>query len=202
MIFPFKILIVPLVLMAAGCTVSPPKNQNNICSIFRQYDDWYDDAKEMQKKWGTPIPLAMAFVKQESAFLHDARPPREYVLGVLPWGRISSAYGYSQALDGAWSDYKKATGNGGSRSDFNDALDFIGWYTSQSHRELGIRKSDAYNQYLAYHEGRTGFKRGVHHSKPRVKKVARNVERQAKRYTQQLQICRAELNRNKSWWPF
>lgn len=197
-----KCLTVSLVLMMAGCSVSPPKNQSNLCSIFRQYDDWYEDALEMNKEWGTPIPVAMAIVKQESAFVHDAAPPRRYALGFIPRGRISSAYGYSQALDAAWSDYKKATGNGGTRTDFNDAMHFIGWYTSQSHRELGIRKSDTYSQYLAYHEGRTGFKRGVYKNKPKVMQIARKVEKQAASYTAQLRQCRAELEDNRGWWPF
>ena len=60
-----------------GCATSPPNNQSNLCEIFREKPDWYSDAKEMQDDWGTPIQVAMAFVKQESAFRHDARPPKE-----------------------------------------------------------------------------------------------------------------------------
>ena len=32
-----------------------------------------------------------------------------YFLGIIPLGRESSAFGYAQALDGTWTDYKKAT---------------------------------------------------------------------------------------------
>ena len=42
---------------------------------------------------------------------------------------------------------------GADRDDFNDAIDFIGWYNDQSSRRSKISKSDAYNLYLAYHEG-------------------------------------------------
>ncbi|MDD1782979.1 hypothetical protein LRP49_17575 [Enterovibrio sp. ZSDZ35] len=194
------LLLAPLVL--SGCAAPPPNNPDNICSIFREYDDWYEDAVDMEDDWGTPIHIAMAFVKQESSYIHDALPPRDYVLGFIPWGRVSSAYGYAQAQDPAWSDYQKATNNGGSRTDFGDALQFIGWYTSETQRQLGISKWDAYNQYLAYHEGRGGFKRGSYKAKPKVMQVARKVDRQAKTYGGQLRSCRKELEDNRSWWPF
>ncbi|CZF78597.1 transglycosylase SLT domain-containing protein [Grimontia marina] len=197
-----KWLLVLSALVLSGCAAPPPKNPDNICSIFRQYDDWYEDAVDMEDEWGTPIHIAMAFVKQESSYVHDALPPRDYVLWVIPWGRVSSAYGYAQAQDPAWSDYQKATRNGGSRTDFGDAMQFIGWYTSETQKQLGISKWDAYNQYLAYHEGRGGFKRGTYKSKPKVMQVARKVERQAQTYGGQLRSCREELEDSRSWWPF
>ncbi|NGO00353.1 hypothetical protein G5S52_22875 [Grimontia sp. S25] len=197
-----KWLLVLCALVLTGCATPPPKNPDNLCSIFRQYDDWYEDAVDMEDEWGTPIHIAMAFVKQESSYVHDAVPPRDYVLWVIPWGRVSSAYGYAQAQDPAWSDYQKATRNGGSRTDFGDAMQFIGWYTSETQKQLGISKWDAYNQYLAYHEGRGGFKRGTYKSKPKVMQVARKVERQAQTYGGQLRSCREELEDNRSWWPF
>ncbi|WP_325891768.1 transglycosylase SLT domain-containing protein [Grimontia sp. NTOU-MAR1] len=197
-----KWLLVLCALVLTGCATPPPKNPDNLCSIFRQYDDWYEDAVDMEDDWGTPIHIAMAFVKQESSYVHDAVPPRDYVLWVIPWGRLSSAYGYAQAQDPAWSDYQKATRNGGSRTDFGDAMQFIGWYTSETQKQLGISKWDAYNQYLAYHEGRGGFKRGTYKSKPKVMQVARKVERQAQTYGGQLRSCREELEDSRSWWPF
>lgn len=70
--------------------------------------------------------------------------------------------------------YKDGTGNGGSRNNFDDAIMFIGWYTAGTHKQLGISKWDTYNQYLAYHEGRGGYRRGSHRSKPWLMQVARN----------------------------
>lgn len=156
----------------------------------------------MERRWGTPIPVVMAFIDQESAYRHDARPPRDYLLGFIPWGRVTSAYGYAQALDGTWADYQRATGAGGSRSDFDDATDFIGWYTDASQHQLGISKWDAYHQYLAYHEGRGGFRRGSHRQKPWLLQVARKVERQSRNYGGQLRQCRAELEEGRGGWPF
>lgn len=197
-----KKLLLPIVgaIVLSGCATAPPKNQSNLCEIFREKPGWYDDALDMQEEWGTPIQVAMAFVKQESSYRHDARPPKDYLLGFIPWGRVSSAYGYAQAQDPAWDDFQNATGHGGSRTDFADALMFIGWYTHETQRQLGVSKWDSYNQYLAYHEGRGGFKRKSYQAKPTLIKVARRVEQQSKDYGWQLKQCRQELEDNRSWF--
>ncbi|MCD9500421.1 hypothetical protein [Photobacterium carnosum] len=194
------LLLTVVVFIVSGCATPPPSNQSNLCSIFRQYPDWYEDAVDMQQKWGTPINVAMAIMKQESSYRHDALPPKDYVLGFIPWGRVSSAYGYAQAQDPAWADFQKHTGHGGSRSSFDDAMQFIGWYTHETQRQLGVSKWNAYGQYLAYHEGRGGYKRGTYRNKPWLMKVARKVEQQSREYGWQLKQCRKELDNNKSWW--
>lgn len=196
----FQLAALASVGMLAGCATSPPAQQNNLCEIFREKPDWYEDALAMEKEWGTPMQIAMAFVKQESSFRHDAKPPKDYLLGFIPWGRVSSAYGYAQAQDPAWDDFQDATDYGGSRSDFDDALMFIGWYTSETQRTLGVSKWDTYHQYLAYHEGRGGFKRKTYQSKPALQRVARKVEQQANDYGWQLKQCRQELEDNRSWF--
>jgi len=58
-----------------------------------------------------------------------------------------------------------------------------------SHEKLGISKSDARNQYLAYHEGRVGFARGSYNKKPWLLDVADSVGNRAERYRKQLQTC-------------
>ncbi|HHC6485189.1 TPA: hypothetical protein ACN33C_002848 [Vibrio parahaemolyticus] len=186
--------------LLAGCATAPPKQQDNLCEIFREKSGWYDDAKDMEKEWGTPIHVAMAIIKQESSFRHDAKPPKDYVLGFIPWGRVSSAYGYAQAQDPAWDDFQDSTGQGGSRTNFGDSIMFVGWYTHETRRQLGISLWDPYNQYLAYHEGRGGYKRGTYKRKPSLIKVARRVEQTAKTYGWQLKQCRQELEDNSSWF--
>ncbi|MCZ0740662.1 hypothetical protein OWD07_09125 [Vibrio diabolicus] len=187
-------------MLLAGCATAPPKQQNNLCEIFREKSGWYDDAKDMEEKWGTPIHVAMAIIKQESSFRHDAKPPKDYLLGFIPWGRVSSAYGYAQAQDPAWEDFQDATGQGGSRTNFDDSMMFVGWYTNETRRQLGISLWDPYSQYLAYHEGRGGYKRGTYKRKPSLIKVARRVEQTAKTYGWQLKQCRQELEDNSSWF--
>ncbi|MBO0214445.1 hypothetical protein J0676_13115 [Vibrio sp. Vb2880] len=193
-------LSVSTLLLLAGCATTPPSQQSNLCDIFREKPQWYDDAVTMNDAWGTPIQIAMAIIKQESSFRHDAKPPKDYLLGFIPWGRVSSAYGYAQAQDPAWEDFQRATDHGGSRTNFDDSLMFIGWYTSETQKTLGISKWDTYHQYLAYHEGRGGFKRKSYQSKPALIKVARKVEQQAKDYGWQLKQCRQELEDNRSWF--
>ena len=77
--------------------------------------------------------------------------------------------------------------------DFDDASDFIGWYTDQSQKKLGISKWDTYNQYLAYHEGQGGFSRRTYAKKDWLIRIARKVDGWARNYGGQLRACRARL---------
>ena len=132
----------------------------------------------------------MATIHQESKFVGDARTPVRYSLGVIPMGRQSSAYGYAQALDGTWDEYKKSTGNRGARRyKIQDATDFMGWYMNNTTKRLGIPKTDARNQYLAYHEGHTGYARGSYNRKSWLIRVAGNVESRSQMYKRQLEAC-------------
>ena len=190
-----------MTLMVAGCASYKPSNPTNLCSIFQGSNSWYKDAKASNKRWGTPIPVMMAIMQQESNFKDDARPGYKYFLGIIPTGRISSAYGYSQALNGVWGEYKKSTGNSGAdRDDFEDAIDFIGWYTAGTQRMTGVSKWDAYGQYLAYHEGRGGYKRKTYNKKPWLLGVAKKVKNRAASYTAQYKGCKSSLDSNSSWF--
>ncbi len=177
--------------LLAGCSSNPPKHtHNNVCKIYQYDDDWLDAARASEKRWGIPSYILMAFVHQESRFQHDAQPPRPYFLGIIPLPRRSSAYGYAQAQDPAWHDYQKATGRWSARrTNVDDALDFIGWYNYQSHKQLGLSKKDTYSLYLAYHEGRGGFKRKTYNKKPWLKKVASKVSKRAQTYRAQMRKC-------------
>jgi len=197
------ILTVTVALMGA-CAAAPPKQQENLCAIFDQYPEWYDAAKESQDKWGTPPHILMAFVKYESSFRHDAKPGWDWFL-FIPLGRKSSAEGYAQAKDEAWEEYEDETGGFfKSRSDMEDALDFIGWYNYKSNKYLGISKWDPKRLYLAYHEGRGGYARGSYKSKPEVVRVANRVDSLAREYGAQLRQCEDRF-KCRHWyqvWPF
>lgn len=115
----------------------------------------------------------------------------KYVLGVLPMGRQSSAYGYAQALDGTWKEYQRAEGGRSARrTNIRDATDFMGWYMNKTRDVTGVPLSDARNQYLAYHEGRTGYLRGSYNSKSWLLRVADEVGARSAMYQQQLASCR------------
>ncbi len=187
------VLLLPLGL--TGCADAPPGEPSNLCAIFKEKDDWYEASVSAQKEWGMPVAVQMAIMKQESAFIADARPPREWFLGFIPLSRPSSAYGYSQALDGTWDRYVQSTGHtGAGRDDFADAVDFMGWYARQSQTELGIAPGDAYRQYLAYHEGQGGYARRSYRQKPWLMDVARKVASTADRYQRQLDSCKPEFD--------
>ena len=123
-------------------------------------------------------------------------PERTTLLGFIPWKRKSSAVGYAQAIDGTWEMYLKDQGRFlKSRSDFDDAVDFIGWYNNNSAKQLGISRDDARALYLAYHEGVSGFKRGNHRTKPWLLGVADEVNKQSEIYNLQLESCKKKLGR-------
>ncbi|MCO6411172.1 MAG: hypothetical protein J5I92_00350 [Thiogranum sp.] len=189
--------------LCAACSTAPPQNLANSCDIFSEKNGWYSHARDSYEKWGVPVHVQLAIIHQESRFVHDARPPRQRLLWVIPWTRPSSAYGYGQIKDSTWDWYRKSTGNRwADRDDFDDVVDFIGWYGNMSHRMLGISRSDAYSQYLAYHEGHGGFKRKSYRKKDWLVKVARKVEARSKRYETQLNSCQASLDKGWSLWPF
>jgi|TARA_Y100000310_G_scaffold337351_1_gene424209 hypothetical protein len=189
------VLLAPLIL--AACANQPPGEPNNICSIFDEKDKWYKKARKSYRRWGTPIPVLMAFTHQESGYRAKAKPPRKKILGFIPGPRPASAFGFAQAVDETWSQYKKSTGRGGAdRDDFEDAMDFVGWYNDQSHRRNGIAKSDARNLYLAYHEGHGGFQKGTYRSKKWLIDVAAKVSSRASNYQTQLNRCEKKLQRN------
>ena len=186
-----------------ACASGPPSRLDDLCAIFDEKPRWYRDAQATAGRWKVPVALQMAFLHQESKFEADAKPARKRLLWVIPWRRPSSAYGFAQVLDETWNRYKRESGNrGADRDDFDDAVDFIGWYVALSQRTLGIPRTDPYRQYLAYHEGQGGYARGSFESKPWLKKVARRVERRARIYQRQLDRCAGQLQRGRGGWRF
>jgi len=134
-----------------ACATAPPQRLDNICHIFDDKNRWYKQAKKAEKKWGSPVSVSMAIMHQESRFIADAKPPRKKILGFIPGRRASDAYGYPQAKKSTWDWYKKSSGNrGADRDKFSDAIDFIGWYNTQTNQRNGISLSNAYGLYLAY----------------------------------------------------
>ena len=187
-----------------ACQAKPPttREQADICDIFDDRKEWYRSAAEARRKHHTPIHVSIAIMKAESSFDDDARPARKrHFFGLIPGSRPSSAYGYAQAVDGTWNQYKRDTGNNGAeRDDFDDAIDFIAWYVDRTHRQAGVSRSNAKAQYLAYHEGVGGYQRGSWRGKSWLVRKADSVAADANRYRRQLDGCERKLKRN--WIPF
>jgi len=184
-----------LSLLLVGCAGNVPHNPENICAIFEEKRDWYKAAKRTEKRWKVPLQVPMAMMYQESSFKAEAKPPRDYLLGIIPWGRVSSAYGYAQVKTATWKDYKRETGNGwADRDDFNDAIDFMGWFMDKTQRINKVSKWDAHAQYLNYHDGWGGYKRGTYRKKAWLLTTADKVKMRASRYGSQYRQCKDDLD--------
>jgi len=188
------------ILLLMGCSHHPPHHSLNVCKIFKEYPKWYWAAQESEKKWGVPINVQMAIIYTESGYHANAKPPRRKLLGFIPWFRPTSAKGYTQAVNGTWKKYLDVNGKYfGSRGSFSNATDFIGWYAHRAHKHLRINRANAYQVYLAYHEGMGGYARRTYLKKPGLVRLAKKVQRRSNSYRTQLWRCRKKLP-NKSWW--
>jgi hypothetical protein len=183
-----------LLLALASCgggNFSAPRNLDDACAILRQRPAYWKALKATERKWGIPVHVQMAAIYQESKFIGNARTPHRFALGVIPMGRQSSAYGYSQALDGTWEEYQRDQHRRGAKRDrITDATDFMGWYMNESSVELGISRNDAEAQYLAYHEGRNGYANQSYLEKPWLVDVAAAIGARSEMYADQLAYCR------------
>lgn len=183
-------------LFIIACTNIEPYVFVDSCILFKEKKNWYKATKKSYDKWGVPISLQLAIIRQESSFKQFAKPKRKKILGIIPGVRPSSAFGYAQVTNPTWNWYKSRTMNkNASRANFFDISDFIGWYVEQSSKTLGISKKDAYNQYLAYHEGHKGWKKKSYKSKKWLMEAAKNVEINTNQYNTQLKKCEKQLNK-------
>lgn len=200
------VVAVGSLLVVSGCSATRPDRPHDLCSVFSERPEWYEASRDAYEDWGVPVPLQLAVIHHESGFHSDARPPRSTFLWIFPGPRPSSAFGYGQVLDGTWETYQDSTGESfADRDEFEDVVDFIGWYGHQGSKRYGISRSDPYAFYLSYHEGHSGFAKGTHRSKASVKKVANRVAQMTRRYARQYQSCREDLDDlvdGPWWWPF
>ncbi len=180
-----RVLILTSLFALTGCVTvnrDPPKKLSDACAILDEKHKWDDYVFAASYKWKVSPGTILSIMKQESGFRHNAIP-------VDAKGKpLSSALGYSQALDGTWKDYVKENGDA-KRKDFNDSADFIGWYADKMEKQTKIPKSDTYNLYLAFHEGAGGYKKGTYKNKSWLLGVASKVDNQAQVYDQQLSKC-------------
>ena len=184
-----------LLLLLAACgggsrQFAAPRNLDDACAIIRERPHYLKAMQATERKWGVPVYVQMAVIHQESKFIGNAQTPHRYALGIIPMGRQSTAYGYSQALNGTWEEYQDSEGGRRAKRDnIRDATDFMGWYFTESNRGLGIPLEDAEAQYLAYHEGRTGYASQSYLGKPWLVEVAAKVGARSEMYREQLSYC-------------
>ena len=188
-----RLLIILLLTISSSCSfISKNKfSQDHACSIIESKRAWKRAVLKSWQKWGISPGMQLSFVLTESNFRPRAKTPKTYFLGFFPTGRLSSAFGYAQAIDSTWDSYKQSSSGNrfSSRTDFSDSVDFIGWYAHKTTKKLNIKKSDVYNQYLAYHQGHQGYLRGSYKNKPNLLAVAKRTKKNAEKYNLQLKNC-------------
>lgn len=190
-----------LAVILSGCATSTPHNRQDICALFEEKSSWYGEVKEAADKWQSSVPIIMSIMYQESGFVAKAKPARTKILWIFPGPRPSDAYGYPQAKDDTWDWYQEKTGNyRARRHNFSDAADFIAWYNAQSSQLLGIKSSDGYNLYLAYHEGQGGYKRATYKGKNWLINTAKQVANRAVTFDVQLKTCVDNLSEGSHWF--
>lgn len=183
-----------LIILIGSCSSGrdrAPSTVIDACRMQAEKPHWFRAMRQTEARWGVPVAVQLATISRESSFDQHARPLKRVGSGIFSRQvPRSSAYGFSQAIDGTWEWYVRDTGNRrADRSNFADASDFIGWYMNLNSRLNGVAPGDAYNQYLAYHEGKTGFARGSYRGKAWLPPVARDVQGWAVRYDRQLRLC-------------
>ena len=179
------LLLIFLIITISSCSEKTKiDDKMGVCEILAQHSSWKNSLKTAQEKYNLPPAFAMAIIYQESRF--DAEAKSKY----------SSAYGYAQAIDGTWKHFQQDVKSNAKRNNFNDSVQFIGWYMSQLSKSLKLRMTDSKNLYMAYMLGATGFKRykaGTFKNKAKIeedKKIATKISNYTKIYQSQLKNCK------------
>ena len=177
---------------------SIPKYPNNACKIFGERYLWYKHVKKSSQKYDVPVHIILAFVNKESGFNRWAKPKRTKLFKVVPYKRLSSSLGYSQAIKKTWELYKAETDNPlALRTRFKDSVMFIGWYINKTNKINKIPRNDSYRQYLNYYLGWGDYAKKVYKVDKKSVIFAKSVEKQSKIYKSQLRECQKSLDRNK-----
>jgi len=183
-------------LILTSCS-SVPKYPQNACKIFSEKYFYLKYTRAASKKWGAPISSILAVINKESGFKRFAKPKRKKIFKIIPYRRPSSSFGFSQAVVKTWDLYKKENNKSAAlRISFKNSSDFIGWYFWKTNKINKVSFTDTRNMYLNYYLGWKGYKNKAYQSDKKAIIFAKNVEKQAKIYKNQLQECKSILKKN------
>lgn len=181
----FVYAIAVLSALIGGCSTNPPSNPQDLCAVFQEKDSWYAAAHRVHSKYGVPIDVATAIILQSQGLRVKES---DAIDSLFTFG--STEDGYLSVTDEIWRQYVDEAGSFLSdRSNFGDALDFIGWYMNKAHDKCGIALTDTYNLYLCYREGFDGYSNGSYFVKSWLIDEAKNAEKSAQSYHRQLLHC-------------
>ena len=185
-----------LLLFLTACS-SVPKYPQNACKIFSEKYFYLKYTRAASKKWGVPISSILAVINKESAFKRFAKPKRTKLFKIIPYRRPSSSLGFSQAVNKTWELYKKENNKPRAlRISFKNSSDFIGWYFLKTNKINKVSIKDTRNMYLNYYLGWSAYKNKAYEKDRKAIILAKNVEKQAKIYKNQLRECKSILNKN------
>ena len=180
----------------ASCS-SVPKYPQNACKIFGEKYSYLKYSRAASKKWNVPISSILAVINKESGFRRFAKPKRTKIFKIIPYRRPSSSLGFSQAVDKTWDLYKKENNKPiALRISFKNSSDFIGWYFWKTNKINKVSLEDTRNMYLNYYLGWGAYKNKAYEKDRKAILFAKNVEKQAKIYKNQLRECKSILNKN------
>ena len=63
-----KFFFIIIFILFSACS-SVPKNTKNSCAIFEERYLWYKHTKAVEKKWGVPVYIQLAFVKRRAILI-------------------------------------------------------------------------------------------------------------------------------------
>ena len=176
---------------------SVPKYPQNACKIFGEKYSYLKYSRAASKKWNVPISSILAVINKESGFRRFAKPERTKIFKIIPYRRPSSSLGYSQAINKTWDLYKKENNKPiALRISFKNSSDFIGWYFWKTNKINKVSLKDTRNMYLNYYLGWAAYKNKAYEKDKKAIILAKNVEKQAKIYNNQLRECKSVLNKN------
>jgi hypothetical protein len=109
---PYFLLVVAAGLLAAcgGGNYSAPRNLDNACLLAGASGVLQRDGAGGATAGACRSTCRWPPSTRKAGSSAMRGPPHVYRLGIIPMGRMSSAYGYSQALDGTWAEYQRETG--------------------------------------------------------------------------------------------
>ena len=202
-----RLVVVSLLAVAlTGCGFSPPDDALDACNVVdsagvrgRRSLSKHEDTSASDRA------RVLAVFYTESTFRKKVKAPRhERSIGNFWciwrfWNgfrckRISSSRGFTQAIDATWDEFQDAT-KAGKRSNFDDSVRFVHWYTKRIAKVCGsaAAKSD-YAFYVGYYAGigncRASRLEGITEANPTAHKLAVKFADRAESYRHQLRACR------------
>ena len=176
---------------------SIPKYPQNACKIFGEKYFYLKYTRAASKKWGVPISTILAVINKESGFRRFAKPPRHKIFKIVPYRRQSSSFGFSQAITSSWDLYKKENNKPlALRISYRSASDFVAWYLWKANKINNVSLKNTRALYLNYYLGFSAYKNKTYRTDKKSIILAKNVEKQAKIYKNQLQECKSILNKS------